>query len=410
MGHLELDLNLSDEAKAAGETARRFGLEVMRPAGEALDKLADPADVIAPDSILWDVFRQFRQLGFHRGAIPAELGGMAEEIDSMAGVLIAEAMGYGDAGLAVSLGASAFPFRLAALSPAPEVREFARAYCEDQKAELIGCWAITEPDHGSDWIMGMAPTFDDPRCAPSVRAVLKGDEYIVSGQKAAWVSNGTIATHAALHVCLDPSKGMQGSGLAVIPLDLPGISRGKPLDKMGQRPLNQGELFFEEVRIPTSHMVVPDPAMMAMVARIILASANGGMGIIFAGLAQAVYDEALKYARQRVQGGVPIFEHQNVKLKLFDMFIKTEAARAYARRMALYNALNSLSPSCHHAVAAKLLSTQTAFEVAAQAIQVFGGNGLSREYPIEKMFRDAKAAMIEDGENSALAIAAAADL
>ena len=91
---------------------------------------------------------------------------------------------------------------------------------------MIGCWAITEPDHGSDWILGG----NDPQCGPSVKAVLKGDEYILNGEKSAWVSNGTIATHATLHVSLDPSRGMQGQGLAIIPLNLPGISRGKPLD------------------------------------------------------------------------------------------------------------------------------------------------------------------------------------
>ena len=102
----------------------------------------------------------------------------------------------------------------------------------------MGCWAISEPDHGTDYMIDVA----DPAISPSVKGMLKGDEYIVNGQKAAWVSNGTIATHAVLHVGLDPSKGMKGQGLAIIPLDLPGISRAKPLDKIGQRPLNQGEI------------------------------------------------------------------------------------------------------------------------------------------------------------------------
>jgi len=242
-----------------------------------------------------------------------------------------------------------------------------------------------------------------------LKAVLKGDEYILNGQKSAWVSNGTIATHAAVHVSLDPSKGMQGSGLAIIPLDLPGISRGKPLDKIGQRPLNQGEIFFEEVKVPKKYMLIADTAMMQIVAKMILVNANGGMGITFVGLAQAAYDEALKYAKQRIQGGVPIFEHKNIKLQLFNMFIKVEAARAYARRMSLYNTVNEMGSS-PHAIAAKVLSTKTAFEVASEAITIFGGNGLTREYPIEKMFRDARAAMIEDGENNALSIAGAVDL
>ena len=410
MGYLELDITLSDEAKATYQTAHKFAMEVLRPAGMELDKLADPQEAIANGSPLWDVFRTYRELGFHRIGIPDELGGLRDSLDPMAGVFMAEQMGYGDAGLAVSLGASGNPFSIAALSPDPEMRELARAYCEDVRAEIIGCWAITEPDHGSDWIMGVTAGFNDPHCGPSVKAELVGDEYIITGQKSAWVSNGTIATHAALHVGLDSSQGMHGSGLAVFALDRPGVSRGKPLDKMGQRPLNQGEIFFEEVRIPKNHMVIPEPSLMQLVGKPILSAANGGVGVIFVGLAQAILDETTAYAKSRIQGGEPIFNHQNIKLKLFDMFTKVEYARAFARRMALYNMANRQAPSSIHAIAAKLISTEAAFDAASTAIQVFGGAGLSREYPIEKMFRDAKASMIEDGENSTLALAAAEDL
>ena len=409
MGYLELELDLSEETIAMHKEVRNFARKVMRPAGIELDKLQDPEDVIRTDSILWDVTKTYRELGLHASGIPKEFGGMAEELDPKVGPLIAEEMGYGDAGLAVSLGVSTFPFFLATMSPDPDLQQLARDFVHDTQANLIGCWAITEPAHGSDWVMGTLPDFDDPKCGPDLKAVLKGDEYILNGQKAAWVSNGTIATHAAVHVGLDPSKGMQGSGLAVVPLDLPGISRGKPLNKIGQRALNQGEVFFQEVKIPKSYMLIDNPEMMQMIAKMILTNANGGMGQTFVGLAQAAYDEALDYAKQRIQGGVPIFEHKNIKLQLFNMFIKVEAARAFARRMANYNA-RSQPGSSHHAIAAKVLSTRTSFEVANEAITIFGGNGLAKEYVIEKIFRDARAAMIEDGENNALSIAGAADL
>jgi len=410
MGYIELDLNLSDEAKAMQETMRKFGMEVMRPAGIELDKMADPADVIAKDSVLWDVIRGARELGLHKRGIPKEYGGLAGEIDPAVGPLISQEMGYADAGLAICLGVSGFPITFAAMSPEPEMQQLVRDYCEDIKGEIIGCWAITEPDHGSDWLLSTNPDFDDPRCAANVKAVLKGDEYIINGQKSAWVSNGTIATHAALHVCLDPSKGMQGTGLAVIPLDLPGITRGKPLDKIGQRALNQGEIFLEEVKLPKKYMVISDGAMMTAVAKMILTAANGGMGQTFVGLAQAAYDEALKYSKERIQGGVPIFEHKNIKLQLFNMFIQVEAARAYTRRMAAYNLAMTPNGSLPHAIASKVLSTNTAYEVANEAITIFGGNGLSREYLIEKLFRDARASMIEDGENNLLSLSGADDL
>jgi acyl-CoA dehydrogenase len=138
-----------------------------------------------------------------------------------------------------------------------------------------------------------------------------------------------------------------------------------------------------------------------------LAAVNGGMAVVFAGLARAAFDEALRYAKERIQGGVPIFEHQTIKLKLMRMFALAEAARANMRRMALYNLQNPFSPAVAHAVAAKCFSTEAATTIASEAIQIFGGYGLAREYPIEKMFRDARASMIEDGVNEALSVRAA---
>lgn len=402
MTYPDIDLNVSDDAKAMLQVVKRFSMEVMRPAGIALDKMPDPASVIAEDSVLFDVFKGFRELGLHLMQIPKAAGGMEEDLDPMAKIMIAEQLGYADAGLCISLGVSCLPFNTAALFPTPEMQQLVRDFCEDKEARMIGCWAITEPDHGTDWGLGGS----DPRCGPSVKAVLKGDEYIINGEKSAWVSNGTIATHALLHVGLQPERGMEGQGLAIIPLDLPGISRGKPLDKMGQRSLNQGSIIFQDARVPRNYMVIPDPDFLNAMGGQALARVNGGMGLVFAGLAKAAFDEAYQYAHERIQGGVPICEHKNIRLKLMRMFTMVEAARAHVRRMALYNLENPLTPAVAHAVAAKCLSTETATRVASDAIQIFGGYGLAKEYPIEKMFRDARTSMIEDGVNEALLLKA----
>ena len=245
MTYRDIDINLSTETKVMLLEVQKFSMEVMRPAGIKLDSLSTPEEVIAKESPLWDVFRGFRQRDLHLLQIPKALGGLAEDLDPMAGILITEQLGYADAGLTISMGVSSMPFNYAAIFPIPEMQQLATDFCADKEGKMVGCWAITEPDHGTDWTLGGR----DPKCGSSVEAVLKGDEYIVNGEKSAWVSNGTIATHAVLHVAIDPSRGMEGQGLAIIPLDLPGISRERPLDKMGQRPLNQGPLFF---RMPES--------------------------------------------------------------------------------------------------------------------------------------------------------------
>ncbi len=416
MGYKELDMTISKEALAMQKEARDFAMKVLRPAGIALDELHNPEDVIADRSVLWDVFKKYRQMDLHLQGFPEELGGVGE-IEPMANILINEELGYGDVGLAISLGVSAMPFAMAAKLPDPELQELAKAYCKDKDARMIGCWCMMEPDHGSDWILTSHPGFDDPKNVgvPSVRAEKSGSHYILNGQKAAWVSNGTIATHGVVHLNLDPALGMRGDGIAIVPLDLAGVSRGKPLNKIGQRSLNQGEIFFDNVTLPEKYMVIPDPGVGTIMKDLTLIGANTGMGMLFTGVAQAAFDEALNYAKKRMQGGKPIFDHQSVRLRLFKMFSLVESTRAFTRRTALYNMthndpLNGLIPSAAHGMACKVLSTETAFQVASEALQIFGGNGLSREYVIEKIFRDARASMIEDGENNVLSLVGAAHL
>jgi alkylation response protein AidB-like acyl-CoA dehydrogenase len=130
------------------------------------------------------------------------------------------------------------------------------------------------------------------------------------------------------------------------------------------------------------------------------------MGTCFTGLAAAALDEALAYAKQRVQGGRPIIEHQSVKARIFEMFELVEAARALSRLVVMY-ARTGMPPALHYSVASKVFCTEAAFKVASMAMQIFGGYGTSKEFVIEKLFRDARAAMIEDGVNETLALAGA---
>ena len=397
----DLELNVPAEVSALRDTAHKFAEEMLRPAGQQLDKLADPSRVVAPDSVLWEVFAQYRELGFD--SIDTADTGLSPEEAARMRCLLHEELGWGDSGLAVSLGVSTMPRLFCSMSNRPELVE---RYCGAGNQE-IGCWAITEPDHGSDSLAFDQPHFVDPKLRANCVARKEGDDWLIRGQKAAWVSNGTIATVAALFCTIDPEQGFKGGGVAVVPLDLPGVSRGKPLDKMGQRALNQGEIFFDDVRIPGEYMVVGAEAY-GFVVETVLTMANAYMGATFSGLARAAAELAIDYAKERVQGGVAIFQHQSVKARLFKMFTQVEAARSLARRVAVYN--STQPPLVQYSIASKVFCTNAAFEVASGALQIFGGNGLSREYPIEKILRDARASMIEDGCNDLLSLVGAEKL
>lgn len=405
----ELCIDVPKEYEALRASAHRFAKEVMRPAAIELDSLADPKDVIAKDSPLRRVLKQAYRLGYHVASIPVAMGGLG--LDPLASHILNEELAWGSVDLALAIGCAGFPASVAASSGNADLYEtFVKPYVEDREAAFIGCWAITEPNHGSDHVMVGTPEYHDPKVRGEVVARADGDYYIIKGQKSSWVSNGTIATHAALYLRIasespNATPGMSGGGVAVLPLNLPGVSKGKPLNKLGQRALNQGEIFFDNVRIPRHYMVVTSDTYEQNTTAT-LTGANGGMSTAFTGLARAAYEAALEYSKGRIQGGRPICEHQLVQKRLFEMFTKVEACRALSRAVTVYNS-SSGKPSLQHAIAAKTFCTQAAFEVTSDAVQIFGGNGLSKEYPVEKMFRDARASLIEDGTNDVLSLAGA---
>ena len=399
MPAIDVNEGLTEDQIQLREQTHRFAAEVLRPAALELDLLS-PEEAIAPESRLWEVFRQAYKAGYHLRSFPPELGG--PDMGPMDGWVVGQEFGWGSSGLSISLGVTSMPFRFAAMTGNPDLmRDVVMPYVEDTEAKYIGCWCATEPDRGSDAIL-----FTGEHARPDIHfecmARLDGDEWVINGQKSAWVSNGTIATHTLAFLCVDPSLGMGGTGVAVVPLDLPGISRAKPLDKLGQRALNQGEIFFDNVRIPRYYMLT-EPGSFGAPGDQLLAGANAGMSATFCGVARAAVEEALSYAQQRVQGGVPIVEHQLVQRRLFDMFTKLEAARSLSR-LANRRLLTG-QPTLHYSIAAKVFCTETAFQLASDAIQIFGGMGLAKGVVVEMLMRDARAAMIEDGANDTLALA-----
>jgi alkylation response protein AidB-like acyl-CoA dehydrogenase len=229
--YLELDHDLSPELVQLKEQVHRFAAEVCRPASIELDKL-DPESVIAKDSILWDVFKKAYEQGFHTRGMPADLGGI--DVGPLGNHIIAEEMGWGSADFAIALGVTSFPFQFAAgqLADRPRLlNEVVKPFAEDREGKYVGCWAIQSRGISDTLVVG-TEFYRDPKIWWGVTARQDGDEWIISGQKSAWVSNGTIATHALTFLGIERDQGMGGGGVALVPLDLPGVTKGKPPNKL----------------------------------------------------------------------------------------------------------------------------------------------------------------------------------
>jgi len=394
LGQLGAEPPLDDLVAELQRSVHGFADKVMRPTGQHLDRLT-AEEVIAPGSQLWDFRKAYAELGITVEAISSFPPEHMPEIFA----ILFEELGWGDAGLAISAGVDLLPHYMAAKFGSDFV---AKTYSED----LIGCWGITEPDHGSDSLDANGAIFhpQGKYGRPNCVARITDGKIVISGQKSAWVSNGPIAELCILYCAAETSEGVDpGRGaVVVVPLKASGVSKGRPLEKMGQRALPQGEIFFDNVELDIDHLLVaPEDYKKGVYA--IHSEANALMGGVFTGCARAAYELAFAYAHERKQGGVPIIRHQDVAKRLFHMARKVELSRAITRRATRFNMVNDM-PALQAAMFSKVTSTQHALDVASDAIQMFGGNGVTREYPVEKIFRDARSSLIEDGCNEILSI------
>lgn len=387
---------MSEEEQAIQHSVHQFAKNVLRPLGRELDAMT-AEQVIAPGSPYYSVFAEAAKLGLDHSLLAQLPPEMAVRVES----LIGEEMGWGDAGLAISLAAAGFPLVMAQAVGNQELVDL----CTGK----IGCWMITHPDKGSDVTM-----YDIQRDWPkgvqgnkgNMVAKVGADEIVINGQCSAWVSNGAVAQVALGYLGADYGDGFFDADgrphgvAAIIPLNLPGVSKGKPLEKIGQRPLPQGEIYFDNVRIPKRFAVALKDEYYGNHTSA-WSYAGTHMGQTFTGVARAAFELALQFAHERRQGGDLLINHQLTRYRLGDMLRRVELCRAVARRSLAYA---RLTPQGHaYATAsAKVTITQEAMKVVDEAFQLFGASGTTREYPIEKIFRDTRAALIEDGENHVL--------
>lgn len=398
MNYFDLNLDLSEEDIAIRDAAHKFAEEVMRPLGIELDRWP-AADVVAADSPLWGFLKQAYELGYHKAAFPEEFGGLG--FTPVQSHILTEELFWGSTGLATVLLLAAWPYvKLIHTGNQDLIDEFVIPFCNCDDASITGAWAITEPDHGSDTVNVGADFWRDPKIKMQLQAREDGDDWVLSGQKSAWVSCGPTATQAMVNVQIDTSQGPAGGGVCMLPLNTPGVSRGQPLDKHGVRDLPQGEIFFDDVRVPKTWMFVEPEDYGEWVINN-LGFGNTAVAVIGLGCARAAFEEALAYTKERIQGGKPLIEHHSVQVRIHRMFAQVEAIRAMTRAVWIANA-RVYPPLAEYAYASKQFCTETAKNVVDEAVQLHGAAGLTKEYYVEKLWRDIRSMTIADGENSIL--------
>lgn len=398
LGLSGLDADLTEEESAIQEVANKFAKEVMRPLAAKIDRLS-AEEAIAPNSPIFEYYRQVAETGL------LDLDAMAEfsnEEKARLIPIIFEELAWGDCGLLLGSMVTSFPAYAARLTGDKQLIE--------QFEGRLGCWLATQPDRGSDTVDmdGQEIPTGEKQSRPNLHARVDGDFVVINGQSSSWVSAAPYAETCLAYIPCDFGEGLyKADGTSnqislLIDLESAGVSKGKPLDKLGIRTLPQGEVFFDDVRVPVKNILCQGEQAVGNFMGT-LTFANMEMGFTFTGVARAAYEHALEYAHERKQGGTEIINHQSVRMRLFDLWRKVEASRSLARRVAHYNYSNS-GPHLVASITSKTFVTQNCFEVVSDALQFFGGNGLTKEYPLEKLFRDARASLIADGENNVLSL------
>lgn len=402
---LGLDETLSPEEEALRANLQSFAEERMEPICSVLDRLS-PGEVIDEDSEWRRLFLEFVDLGIDIDAV--YLG--SDKISGNRLKSIAyEELGRGDSGFATGLMVAFFPYVMCKLVSRDDLAAEAQG--------KIGCWIATQQVRGSDAgdVDGAIIRRGGRHEAPDLYATFERNRIILNGRSSNWVSLGPVAEIALGYfpLLIDGAPAYNDAGVmeaiaVLVPLDRPGVSKGPPLDKLGQRALPQGAIAFDNVELPREFLVAePDDYRASFAASLI--EGNQTLGAIFTGLARRAFEHALAYAHERRQGGAIIADHQLVSYRLFDNFRKIQAMRAVMRQSFDYNG-RAPSPQLFASVTSKTFVTETAIDVAADCIRIFGGNGLTRAFPMEKLLRDAQAAVTEDGDNHILALIAGSQL
>jgi acyl-CoA dehydrogenase len=363
-----VDFTLSDEQKDLRELAHNFAEKEIRPVAWDYDR-----DATWPQEIVekaWEV-------GLMNTHISEEYGGPG--LDYLSGCLIEEEMGWGCSGIGTSLMANGLAAAPVGLGGSEEVKKkYLGMLTEEPK---LASFCLTEPDAGSD--VGSMKS----------RAVKKGDKYVISGSKC-FITNGSHASWYTVYAKTDPDAGHRGISAFVVDRDLDGVSVDKKEDKLGQRASDTALITFDEVEIPAGNLLGEENHGFKL-AMMTLDRTRPGVAALGVGVAQAAFEFARDYSKERVQFGVPIAMHQAIQFMIADMATKIEAARLLVWQSGVL--LDQGKRNTLAASHGKRFAADIAMEVAVDAVQVFGGYGFIKEYPVEKLMRDAKIMQLYEG-------------
>jgi len=364
-----IDFDITEEQKALIDTARRFARERIIPVARECDR-----DARFPR----DVFEDAWKIGLVNPTLPAEYGGAG--LSDLESAFITEELAYGCSGIQTSMTANTLGLTPIKLGGSAEQKKKYLGWLASEP--IFASYATTEPGAGSD-VAGL-----------QTRATKDGSGgYVLNGQKA-WITNAEFASFITVFATEDPALRHKGIGAFIVHRDAAGVKVGKHEDKLGQRASNTAVVMLEDVKVPAAQ-VLAQPGHGFKLAMETFNQTRPDIGAIAVGLMRRCLDECVAYAKERKTFGVPIAQHQLIQAMIAEMAIKLEATSLLVRKAAwnLDQGVRNPIVSAY----AKAFGADSAMQTALDAVQIFGGNGYVKEYPVEKLMRDAKLLQIYDG-------------
>jgi len=365
-----IEFELTEDQIALRDMAHEFAANEMRPKAAAYDQgHAFPEDVM----------RKAFEVGFLTCTVPAEYGGVG--LGDLDTAIVSEELAWGCAGMYTTMMANSLAFTPILLFGTDEQKK--RLFAPFLKDMAFASYCLTEREAGSD------------TSAIKTTARKDGSDFVINGSKC-FITNGGVASLFVVFANSQPQKGPRGLSVFAVPRDAPGITVGKVEDKFGHRASNTTELFFEDVRVPAANLIGREGLGFSVAMRT-FDKTRAAVGAAGVGIARAALEYSVEYAKTRVQFGKPIASFQATAFKLAQMAMDVEAARLMVWRAAWL--MDKGKPNGKESAMAKCLGSDAGMRNALEALQIFGGYGYMKDYPVEKLVRDAKLLQIYEGTN-----------